>query len=91
MRASDLDKIDGVADDDESGGCSNVDRLVGVMELDSPVVISPSTISFKFTFNVTSYRAQMFTGAARPNNNSNGGGGSGPFLGFFTIVYAPQQ
>tara|TARA_B100000575_G_scaffold247021_1_gene212301 strand:+ start:296 stop:1150 length:855 start_codon:yes stop_codon:yes gene_type:complete len=91
MRASDLDKRDGVADDDGSGGCSNVDRLVGVMELDTPVVISPSTISFKFTFNVTGYGAQMFTGAGRPNNNPNGGGGSGPFSGFFTIVDAPQQ
>ena len=91
MRASDLDKRDGAADDDGSGGCSNVDRLVGVMELDSPVVISPSTISFKFTFNVTGYGAQMFTGAGRPNNNPNGGGGSGPFSGFFTIVDAPQQ
>jgi hypothetical protein len=91
MRASDLDKRDGAADDDGSGGCSNVDRLVGVMELDTPVVISPSTISFKFTFNVTGYGAQMFTGAGRPNNNPNGGGGSGPFSGFFTIVDAPQQ
>ena len=53
MRASDLDKRDGVADDDGSGGCSNVDRLVGVMQLDAPVVISPSTISFKFTFALT--------------------------------------
>ena len=91
MRASDLDKRDGAADDDGSGGCSNVDRLVGVMQLDAPVVISPSTISFKFTFNVTGYGAQMFTGAARPNNNPNGGGGSGPFSGFFTLVDAPQQ
>ena len=48
-------------------------------------------VSLKFTFNVTGYGAQMFTGAARPNNNPNGGGGSGPFSGFFTIVDAPQQ
>ena len=91
MRASDLDKRDGAADDDGSGACSNVDRLVGVMQLDAPVVISPSTISFKFTFNVSGYGAQMFTGAGRPNNNPNGGGGSGPFSGFFTIIDAPQQ
>ena len=91
MRASDLDKRDGVSDDDGSGGCDAVDRLVGVMELDAPVVITPSTISFKFTFNVTGYGAQMFTGAARPNDNPNGGGGSGPFSGFFTIIDSPQQ
>ena len=91
MRASDLDKRDGAADDDGSGGCAGVDRLVGVMELDIPVVITPETMSFKFTFNVTGYGAQMFTGAGRPNNNPNGGGGSGPFSGFFTIVNAPQQ
>ena len=48
-------------------------------------------MSFKFTFNVTGYGAQMFTGAGRPNNNPNGGGGSGPFSGYFTIVNAPQQ
>ena len=40
MRASDLDKRDGVADDDGSGGCSNVDRLVGVMELNTPVTLN---------------------------------------------------
>ena len=91
MRSSDLDKRDGASDDDGSGACDGVDRLVGVMELDVPVVITPSTMSFKFTFNVTGYGAQMFTGAARPNDNPNGGGGSGPFSGFFTIVDAPQQ
>ena len=91
MQASNLDKKDGLADDDGIGGCDNVDRLVGVMELDTALNITPSVTNFKFTFNVTGYGAQMFTGAARPNNNPNGGGGSGPFSGFFTVTSAPQQ
>jgi hypothetical protein len=91
MRASDLDKRDGSTDDAGDGTCSNVDRLVGVMELDTALNITPSVMNFKFTFNVTGYGGQMFTGASRPNNNPNGGGGSGPFSGFFTITEAPQQ
>ena len=61
------------------------------MELDTALNITPSVMNLKFTFNVTGYGAQMFTGAARPNNNPNEGGGSGPFSGFFTITEAPQQ
>ena len=90
MRSSDLDKRDGLADDDGSGACSAVDRLVGVMELVTPVVVTPSTISVKFTFNVTGYGAQLFSAAGNPTN-STGGGGSGPFSGFFTVTDAPQQ
>ena len=90
MRSSDLDKRDGLADDDGSGACSAVDRLVGVMELVTPVVVTPSTISVKFTFNVTGYGAQLFSAAGNPTN-STGGGGSGPFSGFFTVTEAPQQ
>ena len=90
MRSSDLDKRDGLADDDGSGACSAVDRLVGVMELVTPVVVTPSTISVKFTFNVTGYGAQLFSAAGNPIN-STGGGGSGPFSGYFTVTDAPQQ
>ena len=90
MQASTLDKRDG-SSEDSGGECTNVDRIVGVMELDTALVIDPSVMNFKFTFNVTGYGAQMFTGASRPNNNPNGGGGSGPFSGFFTIINAPQQ
>ena len=90
MRSSDLDKRDGLADDNGSGACSGVDRLVGVMELDAPVIVTPSTISVKFTFNVTGYGAQLFSAAGNPTN-STGGGGSGPFSGFFTVTDAPQQ
>ena len=90
MRSSDLDKRDGLADDNGSGACSGVDRLVGVMELNAPVVVTPSTISVKFTFNVTGYGAQLFSNAGNPTN-STGGRGSGPFSGFFTVTDAPQQ
>ena len=89
MRNSDLDKRDG-ASETSSGECTNVDRLVGVMNLTIPVVINPSTMSFKFVFNVTGYGAQMFTGTA-PGNNPDGGGGSGPFSGFFEVKDAPPQ
>ena len=81
MQNSTLDKRDG-AGETASNVCSNVDRLVGVINMDTPIVISPATISFKFIFNVTGYGAQMFTNTA-PGNNPNGGGGSGPFSGFF--------
>ena len=90
MQNSTLDKRDGAAEG-SAGSCTNVDRLVGVMQLDTPVVITPSTISFKFTFNVTGYGAQLFTSQNRPTNDPNDGGGSGPFSGFFTITNAPQQ
>ena len=90
MRNSDLDKRDG-ASETSGGECTNVDRLVGVMELDTALNINPTVMGFKFTFNVTDFGAQMFTGAARPNNNPNGGGGSGPFSGFFTLTNAPAQ
>ena len=84
-----LDKRNGAGE--EAGGvCTNVDRLVGVMNLTTPVVITPSTIGFKFTFNVTGYGAQLFSSTA-PSNTADGGGGSGPFSGFFTITEAPQQ
>ena len=81
MQNSPLDKRDG-AGETASNVCSNVDRLVGVINMDTPIVISPATISFKFIFNVTGYGAQMFTNTA-PGNNPNGGGGRGPFSGFF--------
>ena len=84
-----LDKRNGAS---EAGGgvCTLVDRLVGVMNLNEPVKITPSTIGFKFTFNVTGYGAQLFSSSA-PSNTADGGGGSGPFSGFFTITEAPQQ
>ena len=89
MQNSTLDKRNG-ASDAGGGVCTNVDRLVGVMNLNIPVVITPSTIGFKFTFNVTGYGAQLFSSTA-PSNTADGGGGSGPFSGFFTITEAPQQ
>ena len=89
MQNSTLDKRDG-AGETASNVCSNVDRLVGVMNLTKPVVITPSTIGFKFTFNVTGYGAQLFSSTA-PSNTADGGGGVGPFSGFFTVTEAPQQ
>jgi hypothetical protein len=89
MQSSTLDKRDG-ASETASNVCSNVDRLVGVINMDTPIVISPATISFKFIFNVTGYGAQMFTNSA-PGNNPNGGGGSGPFSGFFEFQEATPQ
>ena len=89
MQNSTLDKRDG-AGETASNVCSNVDRLVGVINMDTPIVISPATISFKFIFNVTGYGAQMFTNTA-PGNNPNGGGGSGPFSGFFEFKDATPQ
>ena len=91
MQNSTLDKRDG-AGETAAGVCSNVDRLVGVMNLDAPIVISPSTMNFKFIFNVTGYGAQFFTNnAGAPGNNPNGGGGSGPFSGYFEVKEAPAQ
>ena len=90
MQNSTLDKRLG-SGDGNAGSCTNVDRLVGVMELDTAIEITPSVMNFKFTFNVTGYGAQLFTSTARPTNNPNDGGGSGPFSGFFTITNAPQQ
>ena len=89
MQNSTLDKRDG-AGETASNVCSNVDRLVGVINMNTPIVISPATISFKFIFNVTGYGAQMFTNTA-PGNNPNGGGGSGPFSGFFEFKDATPQ
>ena len=89
MQSSTLDKRDG-ASETASNVCSNVDRLVGVINMDTPIVITPNTISFKFIFNVTGYGAQMFTNSA-PGNNPNGGGGSGPFSGFFEFQEATPQ
>ena len=89
MQNSTLDKRMG-AGETSSGVCTNVDRLVGVMNLNEPVVISPSTMAFKFTFNVTGYGAQLFSSSA-PSNTADGGGGSGPFSGFFTVTDTPQQ
>ena len=89
MQSSTLDKRDG-ASETASNVCSNVDRLVGVINMNTPIVITPNTISFKFIFNVTGYGAQMFTNSA-PGNNPNGGGGSGPFSGFFEFQEASPQ
>ena len=89
MQSSTLDKRDG-ASETASNVCSNVDRLVGVINMNNPIVITPNTISFKFIFNVTGYGAQMFTNSA-PGNNPNGGGGSGPFSGFFEFQEATPQ
>ena len=89
MQSSTLDKRDG-ASETASNVCSNVDRLVGVINMNNPIVITPNTISFKFIFNVTGYGAQMFTNTA-PGNNPNGGGGSGPFSGFFEFQETTPQ
>ena len=52
MQNSTLDKRLGSVDGN-AGSCTNVDRLVGVMELDTAIEITPSVMNFKFTFNVT--------------------------------------
>jgi hypothetical protein len=64
--------------------CVNSGRLIGVMKLNTPVVVTPQTISVIFTFDLTNQGVQFFDDAgadAVPDAF-----GSGPFSGFFTVV-----
>ena len=69
-------------------GSSATKRLVGVMNLDTPISITNNTINFKFTFNIRSYGTQFIeTGG----NNIPDLISQGPFGGFFeTVEGAPQ-
>ena len=63
--------------------CDNSGRLVGVMNLTVPVVVTSETVQVLFNFNLTNAGAQFF---GTPNTSTVAESGSGPFSGSFTIV-----
>ena len=63
--------------------CDNSGRLVGVMNLTAPVVVTSETVQVLFNFNLTNAGAQFF---GTPNSNTVAESGSGPFSGSFTII-----
>jgi hypothetical protein len=79
---------DYVGSGNDGCGSSATKRLVGVMNLDTPISITNNTINFKFTFNIRNYGTQFIeTGG----NNIPDLISQGPFGGFFeTVEGAPQ-
>ena len=66
-----------------AGDCTVNGRLVGVMNLNSPVVVTSETVQVLFNFNLTNQGAQFF---GNVNSSTTAFSGSGPFSGSFTIV-----
>ena len=67
-----------------AGACDNAGRLIGVMNLAAPVVVTSETIQVLFNFDLTNQGSQFFdTGGV---NNDPDEYGSGPFSGAFTII-----
>jgi len=66
-----------------AGDCTVNGRLVGVMNLNSPVVVTSETVQVLFNFNLTNQGAQFFGNA---NSSTTANSGSGPFSGSFTII-----
>ncbi len=86
---NDLDKKSGAGDfAGGSNGCTGITRLVGIMNLDTPISITSNTLNFKFTFNVRNYGTQFIeTGGDNvPDLISQG-----PFSGFFETTEASPQ
>jgi hypothetical protein len=69
-----------------SGGvCINSGRLVGVMNLSTPVTVTPDTFSVVFNFVLTNYGIQFSeTGGDTVADEF----GSAPFSGYFTVLDA---
>jgi hypothetical protein len=64
------------------GVCANATRLMGIMTLTTPIVITPRSVGFTFTFNLTNNGLQVEAdGASNPSSF-----GSGPFSGVFTVT-----
>ena len=66
-----------------AGDCTVNGRLVGVMNLNAPVVVTSETVQVLFNFNLTNQGAQFFGIAG---SSAVSGSGSGPFSGSFTII-----
>lgn len=64
--------------------CTNSGRLIGVMKLDTPVVVTNETISVVFTFDLTNQGVQFFDDVGA--DSVPDAFGSGPFSGFFTVI-----
>ena len=72
-----------------SDTCAKTGRLVGIINLTTPFIISPSTLKMQFNFEVTDYGINM--GDDSPGNGYPDDYGSAPFSGSFTITEAPAQ
>ena len=74
-----------IADDTSVLNCSGVDKIVGVADLDSNVVITSSTTGLTATFTVTNNGSSVYCGGVGegcPNIHFD----SGPFNVSFTVV-----
>ena len=69
-----------------SGGvCVKSGRVVGVMNLTTPVTVTANTISVVFNFVLTNYGAQFFENDSDTVADETG---SGPFSGYFVVTDA---
>ena len=72
-----------------SDECDKRGRLIGVMNLDAPVVVSSDTIAVIFKFILTDFGIQFTDGDdVGVTPDSSEGFGSGPFSGYFTVINA---
>ena len=71
-------------DDVSSGNCTGIDRMVGMMNLDTPFTISENTVEFSYSFILTDFGIQFFDESG--SDSVPDGLASGPFSGKFTIV-----
>jgi len=68
-----------------SGVCIKSGRVVGVMNLTTPVTVTANTISVVFNFVLTNYGAQFFENDSDTVADETG---SGPFSGYFVVTEA---
>ena len=68
-----------------SGVCIKSGRVVGVMNLTTPVTVTANTISVVFNFVLTNYGAQFFENDSDTVADETG---SGPFSGYFVVTDA---
>ena len=65
------------------GECDLSGRLVGVMNLSSPVTVTSDTLQVLFSFNLTNQGVQFIGNA---NTSTTNASSSGPFSGSFTVI-----
>ena len=63
--------------------CDNSGRLIGIMNLAAPIVVTSGTIQVAFKFSLTNQGSQFFD---TDGDNDPDTYGSGPFSGTFTVI-----
>jgi hypothetical protein len=85
---ADSAKERGVTGDNDGTVCTtHIGRLIGVMNLNTPIVVTPKTFSVSFSFVVTNNGVQWIDDAATTKDTPEAFANA-PFSGYFTVLDA---